>query len=458
MDHWKVAQNFSGLEQLFLEYVNRARLDPERETLRLLGDSGVTDANLIASLEDLLSSGLNRGLGPDTISGLPLQVLAPNTLLSDAASAHSDWMLSTNFFSHFGQAGSADGDRINAAGYVLTDEAGFAIAPPAAWDENLSWLGNAPGSVDLGLAVITHAAGLFNSDGHRANILSEWFRETAKGQAEGVFTSAGTDWNASMLTQKFTLSGTDVFLAGVVYSDHDGNGFYSPGEGESGITIATTAVSTVSATHGGYALGMSAAPNVEVTLTWGAASIGATVDLTGGNVKLDLVGGADDSLRLLSSVDLILAAGATAAQLIGAGDLTLQANDSGNLLLGNYGNNILTDGAGNDTLAGGEGNDTLVGGGGSTGLCFRAIWPITISQAIKCPGSPQCRICATQSRFWTRMMGSIHSRIFTKSNSPISFLIWQHLAKTAEERQCLQHSVSRVLDSALTTIPTRSPL
>ncbi|MGY6704516.1 CAP domain-containing protein [Roseinatronobacter sp.] len=356
--------NFTDLDQLFLEYVNRARLDPQREVDRLLADAGVTNTSLRALLEDLGTVGLNRGLPSDTVSGLALQALAPEAMLRDAALGHSDWMLDANIFSHTGQDGSSIEARINASGYTLTDQNGFAITAPVGWGENLSWQGRHPNPIDMEAAVINHAAGLFNSDGHRRNILTEWFRETGVAQVEGVFTQSGTDWNTSILTQKFALSGPDVFLTGVVYSDMDGDGFYSLGEGESGVSIAASGTSTLSASAGGYALALGAAQDVDVTLTWGAISIGVQVDLSAGNVKLDLVAGSDDALRLLSSGNLTLGAGAEVAELLGAADLSLQANDSGNLLLGNYGDNTLTGGAGNDTLAGGAGNDTLDGGGG----------------------------------------------------------------------------------------------
>lgn len=228
----------SALEQLFLEYVNRARLDPGREAHRLLIHSDIVDPGLVDGLEGLVGAGLERGLAPGSISGLPLQVLAPNTLLRDAAQGHSEWMLDTNIFNHTGADGSSIEQRINASGYVLTNEAGFAITPPTAWGENLSWTGST-GPVDMELAVLTHAAGLFNSNGHRSNILFEDFRETGVAQIAGEFTDEGTDWNASMLTQKFALSGPGVFLTGVIYTDADGDGFYSIGEGAGGITTVT---------------------------------------------------------------------------------------------------------------------------------------------------------------------------------------------------------------------------
>ncbi|MCC5992835.1 MAG: hypothetical protein JJT99_09950 [Rhodobacteraceae bacterium] len=369
-----MANNFSDLDQLFLEYVNRARLDPGREVARLLADPNVSDYafapgapfdTFFEMLEDLQQAGLNRGLAPGSVSGDPLQALAPNALLRDAAEGHSQWMLDANIFSHHDGNGADAAEsiqlRIEASGYA---SGGFGFG------ENLSWTGTT-GVIDMEAAVVNHAAGLFNSDGHRANILADFFRETGVAQLEGQFTHTdGTTYNTSMLTQKFAVSGTNVFLTGVVYTDSDGDGFYSLGEGESGVSIATTSASTVSATHGGYALGIAPASDVAVTLTWGSVDIGATVDLSGDNVKLDLVAGSDDSLRLLSSGDLILGAGASEAGLLGAANLSLQANDDGNLLIGNFGDNTLTGGAGNDTLEGGAGNDTLDGGGGVNTAVF----------------------------------------------------------------------------------------
>lgn len=352
--------DLSAREQYFLELVNRARLDPLNEAARLLADPNVsaeTKSNL-----DLGAEGLNRGLSAGTISGAPLQPLAPNGLLRDAAEGHSDWMLQANVFSHTGQNGSSVGERIADAGYV--------VVWPGGTGENLSWRGTT-GTMNMDAAVIGHHAGLFASDGHRRNILTEWFKETGVAQVNGPFTHTnGITYDSSMLTQKFAASGHEVFLTGVAYTDLDGDNFYSLGEGQAGVGVAAAGVDTLTASAGGYALALTAAPNVSVTMTWGAIDIDATVDLSEGNVKLDLVAGAGGVLRLLSSSDLILGAGALEAALIGAADLSLQGNDAGNLLIGNRGDNHLRGGAGDDTLVGGAGNDTLDGGGGQNTARF----------------------------------------------------------------------------------------
>ncbi len=349
-----MSMTFTARDQLFLEYVNRARLDPLVEAARLLADPNVS-ASAKATLE-FGADGLNRGLAAGTISGQPLQVLAPNDLLRDAAQDHSLWMLDADVFSHTGQGGSTVSQRIAAAGY--------SVVAPGGTGENLSWQGTT-GVMDMDAAVLNHHAGLFGSDGHRRNILTEWFKETGVAQERGLFLANGTNWDASMLTQKFAASGTGVFLTGVAYSDNDANGFYSMGEAIAGVTFAAQGQSTVTAAAGGYALGVTAAANVAVTVTWGAVQLGAVVDLSAGNVKLDLVSGAGGILRLLSSSDLMLGENAVEAQLLGAADLSVTGNAGANLLIGNSGNNTLMGGAGDDILIGGAGDDILDGGTGT---------------------------------------------------------------------------------------------
>lgn len=351
---------FSAREQLFLEYVNRARLDPLNETARLLAEPGVTGDT--RTKLDLGEDGLNRGLPAGTISGLPLQPLAPNGLLRDAAEGHSAWMLEANVFSHDGENGSTVPQRIAAAGYV--------VVAPGGTGENLSWRGTT-GTMNMDTAVLGHHAGLFASDGHRRNTLTDWFRETGVAQLNGDFThSNGITYDSSMLAQKFAASGAGVFLTGVAYADTDGDAFYSIGEGQAGVTIAAAGATTQTAQAGGYALGLTAAANVSVTMTWGAQQVGAVVDLSDGNAKLDLVAGTGGVLRLLSSSDLGLGAGAAEGALLGAADLRIAGNGDANLLIGNRGDNVLSGGAGDDTLAGGAGNDTLDGGTGTNTARF----------------------------------------------------------------------------------------
>ena len=332
----------SASEQYQLERINQARLDPLGEVAR-----------------NPAVATLNQGLAPGTLDATPKQPLAPNALLTDAAEGHGAWLLQTNTFSHTGQGGSSIQDRIEAGGYSLV--------PPWAVGENLSWKGELPGPIDLGAVIVEQHDGLFESFSHRTNILNGDYREIGVSQLRGDYTHIdGVTYDSSMVVNKFGLTGPSVFLTGVAYSDTDGDGFYSIGEGTGGVGFAAQGVSTSTADSGGYGLQLTKAANVTVTVTFGAVTMQAAVDLSDQNVKLDLV----DGVRLLSSGDLTLLAGASEAALLGIADISLTGNDAGNLLIGNAGSNALTGGAGNDTLQGGLGDDVLDGGGGVNTAVF----------------------------------------------------------------------------------------
>ena len=324
---------WSSAEQYMLELVNRARLDPAGEAAR----HGIN---------------LNQNLAAGTISGAAKQVLAPNNRLQDAATDHSDWMLAKDTFSHTGAGGSDPGDRMSGAGYSFSGS--------WTWGENISWRGST-GSINAGSAIALQHKSLFLSAGHRENIMEAAFREVGVAQELGKFTSGGTTYNASMVTQNFAKSGSKVFLTGVAYSDGDNDDFYSIGEGVSNVkfTIGSNSAKTIGA--GGYSLSVKPASDVDVKVTAASGAVSQVrVDLSAGNAKLDLV----DGKLFLSSVDLKLVSGATAAKLLGVADLTLRGNSKANSLTGNDGDNLLKGYSGNDVLRGCDGNDTLKGGGG----------------------------------------------------------------------------------------------
>jgi Ca2+-binding RTX toxin-like protein len=320
-------------EQYLLELINQARLDPLAKAASLGID-------------------LNLGLAPGTLSGAAKQVLAPSTLLAQAAETHSDWMLATDTFSHAGAGGSSAGDRIAAAGYTFSGA--------WTWGENLAWFGTT-GTVDLASAAVTHDEGLFLSAGHRVNLLADAYREIGIAQVEGAFTHTnGITYNASMLTEKFARTGTDVFLTGVAYSDTDADGAYSIGEGAAGLSFEVGGQTALSAAAGGYALAFTASAGTEVRITGQGLDTSVSVDTSGGNAKLDVV----DLTWILASVDLTLVSGLTDARLLGVADLSLSGSAANNRLVGNKGDNQISGGEGDDTLMGGAGADVLQGQGG----------------------------------------------------------------------------------------------
>jgi Ca2+-binding RTX toxin-like protein len=322
----------SSAEQYLLELINRTRLDPLAEAARLGID-------------------LNAGLPAGTLDGSARQVLAHNSLLEAAAEGHSEWLLAADVFSHTGDGGSSAGQRMEAAGYVFSGS--------WTWGENISWRGTT-GTPDLDAFIALQHDSLFRSAGHRENLLAGAFREIGIAQVEGAFThSDGRTYNASMLTEKFAKSDTQVFVTGVAYADLDGDGFYSIGEGFEGVSFTAASVTTTTAAAGGYQIGVTPSSAVSVVIS-GAVSASLLVDASGGNAKLDLIG--TDWLALSASATLV--SGIANARLLGVANLDLTGGDNDNILIGNTAANVLAGGAGFDTLEGDDGNDTLLGDAG----------------------------------------------------------------------------------------------
>lgn len=329
-------------EQLLLELVNRARLDPAGEAARY----GIA---------------LNEGLAAGTITAASKDPLAPNGLLVDAARDHSSWMIASDVFSHIGAGGSDPTQRMSDAGYSLT----------GSWrtGENIAWVGTT-GSVDVEAFTFSIHRNLFLSSGHRENILSESFRELGTGIATGVFTTS-RDWNAVMATEAFARSGSSFFVTGAVYDDADGDLFYDIGEARAGVSVTVAgAGSTLSQSAGGYAVAF-AGGTATVTFSGGGLTSPVVVTVAAGqhNVKVDHIGDGE----VLSSATTTLGTGARDLGLLGNRDLDGTGNDAANTISGNGavnvlsglgGDDVLLGLGGSDILRGGAGSDVLVGGGG----------------------------------------------------------------------------------------------
>jgi Ca2+-binding RTX toxin-like protein len=334
-------------EQYLLELINRARLDPAAEAARF----GI---------------GLNDGLGAGTISTAAKAPLAFNPLLIDAARAHSDWILATDTFSHTGAGGSSPGDRMKAAGYVFSGS--------WTWGENIALRS---GTISATTVELLHEQ-LFESAGHRVNLLNASFRETGLGLAQGEYKG----FTATDVTEVFAKSGSAVFLTGVAFDDRDGDRFYDPGEGLGGVSLSirNTATGAVAGTTtwsaGGYQLALGAG-TYEVTFSGGGLASPVVKSVTVGsvNVKLDLDADAGGppagTVRAGTSAADALSGGAGADSLSGlAGADTLSGAGGADTLLGGSGADRLDGGAGDDLLVGGGSADTVTGGGGADRIVF----------------------------------------------------------------------------------------
>ncbi len=268
-------------EQYMLELINRGRADPNAEAVRYNCD-------------------LNEGLPDGTISSDPTQPIAFNVHLIYSAREHSQWMIDNDTFSHTGEGGSSPGDRITAAGYTWTT-----------YGENLAFKGTTgmitdvtgwTGELHKNLYVDEGVSGR----GHRKNLMGENWREVGVGMVEGVFTSSGTNYNSLMETEDYGAQGGNPFITGVVYTDLDRDGFYTPGEGAQypTVTAVNQSTSQTYAATGWYAGGYSLqvpAGTYTVTASGGGLSsaISHTATIGSINVKVDFVPGASTNVAPL---------------------------------------------------------------------------------------------------------------------------------------------------------------
>ena len=337
-------------QQLFLELINRARLDPLGEAARF-------------NLADL-----NNGLAAGTISSAAKQVLAFNEFLYEAATEHNQYLIVNDIFAHEGQSTSdpfttrySPSDRIAMVGYgekfqLSNGSYGYSFGS----GENLAWRGTT-GTLDANAEVYLEHRDLFLSAGHRRNTLNANYEEIG---VSAIFDSAYQGFNALVTTQNFGYKlNSPVFVTGVVYTDTDNDNFYSIGESDAGRSVQLLSGSTVlgttaTANAGGYQIQTTASGAVEIVY-FGPGLVGdqgANFVLGASNVKFDLV----DGNTIQTNVSATLTRQGRNLTLLSIDNVNGTGNDYDNLIIGNRGNNILDGGVGNDTIFGGAGIDTVL--------------------------------------------------------------------------------------------------
>jgi len=332
----------SASSQYLLELINRARLNPSGE----------------ASLYDI---DLNEGLNSGTISSKPKQPLAFNFLLNDAADSHSQWMIDNNQFSHIGAEGKRADDRITDVGYQYNT-----------WGENLGYSGTT-GTVNITNFTKSIHQNLFESSGHRQNLLKDNFREVGLATLIGDF--AG--FNSLVVTQNFATANSNPFLTGVAFDDGENNDdFYSIGEGLANVQIIAirqsddSSFSTSTMTTGGYQLELE--PGIyDVTFVSNYQKSTSQVTIHNDNVKLDLNTedlpslSSDNILHGSAIDDLILGNDGNDTIFGGAGVDTLMGDRDHDLIYGGNGDDLIYSGTGHDTVEGEAGNDLIQGSWGN---------------------------------------------------------------------------------------------
>lgn len=263
-------------EQLYLEYINRARANPPAEGARL---AITTDPDVLAQYSVW---GVDLGLMQTQFDAIaPAPPVAMNAQLMTAARLHSQDMFTNMYQGHVGTDGSDPGQRITAQGYnwYTYGENVFANAASV-------FHGHAGFEVDWGPGT----GGMQTPPGHRINIHNRGFREVGVGVVDGSNGAVGPQ----LVTEDFaTAQASTPLITGVVYYDLNGNGFYDVGEGIGGVTVQVPGSTyyAVTAVSGGYAVPVTT--NGDYAMTFSASGLTnyqavATV-VTQANVKVDYV-------------------------------------------------------------------------------------------------------------------------------------------------------------------------
>lgn len=257
----------SAEEQLIVELVNRARMDPGAEV-------------------DRLNEGLAAG-----ISSSPVEALAVVPTLSDAAEAHSEDMDNQNYFSHTGLDGDRPWDRAEEAGHENSYVG-----------ENIGWVGSTRTTFDEQARAEGHHENLWESDGHQQNLMSGNWDEIGLGYDYGSY--QGYD-GSTFVTELFSNTGK-TYLTGVVIEDEDGDAFYDIGEGQGDVRITAyndeASYATSTWDSGGYTLALPAG-TYNVVFEGGDLDAPYETEVTIGNenVKLDVLDQGGDAVITLSA-------------------------------------------------------------------------------------------------------------------------------------------------------------
>jgi uncharacterized protein YkwD len=117
--------------------------------------------------------------------------LRANADLQQAAQAHTESMVTNDYFEHLGPGGQTPLQRMRAAGYISSPQIGYSVGENIAWGS--LWLGN-PRSI---------VAAWMASPGHRANILDGRFRDTGIGVSSRPPRSLAGGQSGGIYTQDF---------------------------------------------------------------------------------------------------------------------------------------------------------------------------------------------------------------------------------------------------------------
>jgi uncharacterized protein YkwD len=212
-------------EQYMLELINMARTNPVQMASWLKTN---LDANDMATIQHF---GVNLDTELSAIANsTPVQPLAWNGTLAATAQEQSQYEADNQVQTHQGPGEMSLEQRLDAAGYssrVVDGENSYAYAQ----------------SVDHAMKAFLIDWGV-PDHGHRGNLLQpntpddKTYRDVGIGI---IATNPGSQVGPLVITQDFgRQTNSQPQVVGVVYNDQNGDHFYTPGEGQGGVTIEVT--------------------------------------------------------------------------------------------------------------------------------------------------------------------------------------------------------------------------
>ncbi len=271
-------------EQLYLEFLNRARLDPPSQgnLFKQARDKFVVGALDVFHVDlDLFATQM--------AAIAPSQPLAPNAKLQAAARIHTQDMFDHVYQDHLGTDGTFFTDRVTAQGYTWQNVAENVFS----FAQNV-FHGFGGFEVDWGDDPLNANGGMQNPPGHRNNNHNPALREIGVGVVKGTNSLAALSVGPQLVTEDLaTAQGSTPFLTGVAYLDLNSNNLYDLGEGIGGLKVEVAGAKFYAMTvnSGGYAVPVPGNGNYTVTFSGpglNPTSFSAEVK-SNQNVKIDLV-------------------------------------------------------------------------------------------------------------------------------------------------------------------------
>lgn len=352
----------SAEQQLILEFINRARSNPNGEFEELIPDGeGLTpEIELALSYFDVDLSVLADQLDAyDAVAPL-----AFNTYLATSATTHNDLMIEYEQQSHNLPGEPSLDERIVEGGYENALSYGESVYAYT-YDPTHSFAGF---YIDWG----NSPTGIQEPAGHRDAILNESFTEV------GIAWAAQTDSSSSLgpyVTTHHYGNQLDYQeqVLGVVFDDADGDDFYDIGEGLGGVDIIIFGENgtfvTASWESGGYQL---VVPDGVYTVIFDGTGLGgvlsAAFTMDGENLKIDAVSSSAAqvgvTLQGFEGSDEMIGTSFGDTLYGGSGGDYMSANDGDDVISGDDGKDKIYGNKGNDELSGDSGKDKIFGGNG----------------------------------------------------------------------------------------------